>query len=171
MRSKLASKASTTAGSVIRIRSLSWRESPELEKLPEPVRNTSPSTAYAFKCINTLALDPREDIGMRKQCFDKPPSNGSMLGELRPVEIEADDHVAFRGAGQRLDVLRVGEDISGHVDGQFGAANLLNVDALKIFSRSIMDLDPGSALGPRCDRKDQPCDGNCENEAGRHWPS
>ena len=66
----------------------------------------------------------------------------------RLVEIEADDDVAFRRVGQRLDDLRVGEDISRHVDRQFGAANLLGVDALEIFSRSIMDLDLGSALGP-----------------------
>src|SRR5271168_5502255 len=97
---------------------------------------------------NALTLDPRDDIGMGQQRFDESPPNGSVLGELRLVEIEADDHVAFCGVGQRLDDLRIGEDISGHVDGQFGAANLLNVDALKIFSRSIMDLDLSSTLRP-----------------------
>ena len=97
---------------------------------------------------HTLALDPRYDVRVGKQCFDEPASNGSVLGELRLVEIETDDHVPFRGVGQRLDDLRVGEDVSRHVDGESSAANLLSVHRLEIFSRSIMDLDLGAALGP-----------------------
>ena len=104
---------------------------------------------------NARAFDPREDVGVGQQRFDEAAPNGSVLGELRLVEIEADDDVAFRGVGQSLDDFLVRQDISRHVDGQFGAPNLLNVDGLQILLRRIMDLDLGSRLGPGCDRQDQ----------------
>ena len=120
---------------------------------------------------NTRALDPRDDIRMGKQRFNETASNGSVLDEFGPVEVEADDDVAFRRVDQRLDDSRVGEDISRHVDRQLGATNLLGVDAFKIFSRSVMDLDLGSAPTPRRDRQNNPRDENCAVETDRHWPS
>jgi hypothetical protein len=172
IRSKLASKASTTDGLVMKIRSLSWLASPDREKLPDPVTQQLPIDRIRFQMHqNTLALDPRYDVRVGKQRFDEPASNGSVLGELRLVEIEADDHVPFRGGGQRLDDLRVGEDVSRHVDGESSAANLLSVHRLEIFSRSIMDLDLGAALGPSRRRQDRPSDADGKIEAGRHWQS
>ena len=109
MRSKLPSNASTVAGSVIKIASLSWLASPDREKLPEPVRNTVPIDGVGFQMHqNALAFDPRGDIGMGEQRFDKPSACRSVLGELRFVQIEADDDAAFRRVGQRLDDSRVG---------------------------------------------------------------
>ena len=93
---------------------------------------------------NALAFDPRDDIGMGEQRLDEPAARGSVLGELRLVQIESDEDAALRRVGQRLDDSRVGQNISRHIDGQLGAANLPRIDALKVFARRIVDLPAGT---------------------------
>ena len=89
---------------------------------------------------DALALDPRRDIRMGEQRLDEAAARGSVLGELRLVEIEADDDAALRRVDQRLDDLRVRQDVRRHVDGQFGAADLPSVNAFKVFARRVVDL-------------------------------
>ncbi len=57
---------------------------------------------------NALALNARGYVGMSKQRFDKPPACWSVFGELRLVQIEADEDAAFRRVCQRFDNSGIG---------------------------------------------------------------
>jgi hypothetical protein len=89
---------------------------------------------------NALAFDPRDDVGLGEQRFDQPPACGSVLGELRSVQIEPDEDAAFGRLGQHLDDPRVGQNVRRHVDRQLSAANRPGVEVLKVLAGRIMDL-------------------------------
>ena len=81
---------------------------------------------------------------MGKQRLGKSAARRAVLGELRLVEIDADDDAALRSLDQRLDDLWVRENVRGHVDGQASASDLARVNAFKVFARRVVDV----RLGP-----------------------
>jgi hypothetical protein len=102
---------------------------------------------------DALPLDPRGDIRVCKERVDDAAPRGSVLCELRPVQIKTDDDATLRRVYQRLGYSWVRQHVSRDIDGQLGAADLASIDILEVFSRRVVDLGlalshPGPFLGP-----------------------
>jgi hypothetical protein len=105
------------------MRSLSCAFSPDVEKFAEPVRNTSPSMLYAFRCKKG---PPR----LRRTLSDRSPS----FAKSWRSQHNADHDPAPLGGVERVDHDRVGERVAREV-----------VDRVEALLGAVVDFLPECA--------------------------